>query len=148
MKTTLTTLLLVGTALASAGVAVGGDAKAIKAELKKFEGTWAVESIRLAGKEVSGPYEEKVRLVFAGNKVTYVDLNVKSRDEGAFKIDPAKKHAHIDITLKGKTIRGSYAFEGGKLKICTDGVGKVRPTEFSAPEGSKNLLIVLKRAKK
>jgi uncharacterized protein (TIGR03067 family) len=135
-------------ALASASKASGGDAKAIKAELKKFQGTWAGESIWAAGKEVGGPSAKNLRLTFAGNKVTSVDLNVMSREEATIKIDPAKKPAHIDITDKGKTRPAIYAFEGDGLKICIDVAGKVRPTGFSAPEGSTNILLVYKRVVK
>jgi uncharacterized protein (TIGR03067 family) len=148
MRTKLASVVLLGVALAPAGAAARGNAKEVKAELAKFEGTWAIESVRFGGKEVSGPYEEKIRFTFAGNKLTLVDLNVKSSEEGPFKIDPAKKPPHIDVTVKGKTRPGIYAFEGDRLKICTNAVGEVRPAEFSAPEGSKAILFVLKRLKK
>jgi uncharacterized protein (TIGR03067 family) len=143
MKIRVATAVLLGVALASASVAVGGDAKA---DLKKFQGTWAVESAKEMGKEVPVGKLDNVRFVFAGDKIT-----VKHGDkgeEGTFKIDPGKKPKHIDVTVKGKTHPGIYAYQKGKLQICIGDEGGERPTKFEAPAGSKTSFVVLKRAKK
>src|SRR5262245_6337432 len=143
MKTRLGVLALLGAALASASVAVGGDAKA---ELKKFEGTWAVESAVEGGAAVPAGRIRDATVTFSGDKVTVRGQGGKAI-EGTFQIDPGQKPRHIDLTLKGKAIPGIYAFEGGKLKLSTSREGG-RPTEFSSPEGSKASLMVLKRATK
>ena len=99
----------------------------------------------MGGKPAPQAEMDQIRLVFAGTKLTVQD-GKKSMD-GSFKIDPAKKPRQIDLNLEGKTIEGIYAFRDGKLKICINEPGQPRPTEFKSPEGSKTVLILLKRAK-
>jgi uncharacterized protein (TIGR03067 family) len=143
MRTRLAGLVLLGMTLVSAGVAVGGDAKA---EMKKFEGTWAVELAVEGGAAVPAGKIKDATVTFSGDKVTVRAASGKAI-EGTFKIDPGQKPRHIDLALKGKAITGIYAFEGGKLKLCTSKEGS-RPTEFRSPEGSKASFMVLKRVKK
>jgi uncharacterized protein (TIGR03067 family) len=141
MKTRLSVLMLLGMALASAGVAFGGDTKA---EMKKFEGTWAVESSRVQGKDAPAETIKWERVIFRGGKATFVK-NDGEKVEATYKIDPARKPPHIDLTFGGITgPPGIYAFEGGKLTIC---FGEERPVKFESPAGSKTMLLVLKRAK-
>jgi uncharacterized protein (TIGR03067 family) len=142
MKTRLAAVVLLGAAFAAVGVAAGGDAKK---DLKRFEGTWAIESGTKAGMALPAEEVEKVRLTFAGNKVT--QRMGDKEEEGSFKIDPGKKPRQIDVTMKGKTYAGIYAFEKGKLKICITDEGGERPTKFESPEGSKTAVVVLKRVK-
>jgi uncharacterized protein (TIGR03067 family) len=143
MKTRLAVLVLLEMMLASGGAAAGGDAGA---ELKKFEGTWAAESAREEGKDAPEFDVKKIAFTFTGNKVAF-RYGDEDRMEGTFQIDPGKKPAHIDVTIKGEKAPGIYVFEGGKLKLCI-GTGKARPTEFRSPAGSKTTLYVLKRLKK
>jgi uncharacterized protein (TIGR03067 family) len=142
MKTRLAAVVLVGAALLSVGVAAGGDAKA---DLKKFAGTWAVESAKKEGKAPPEGELDKVRFVFTGDKLTV--KHGDKEEEGTFKIDSSKKPRQIDVMIKGKTHEGIYAFEGGKLKICVVDEGGTRPTKFESAEGSKTMVIVLKREK-
>jgi uncharacterized protein (TIGR03067 family) len=146
MKTRLAAVLLAGAALASLGVAAGGDTKA---DLKKFEGTWAVESLQFDGKAEP---EDKLRhatYTFAGNKVTQrrIDQQQPEQEEGTFVIDAGEKPRQIDVTTRDQMIVGIYAFEGGKLKLCLVGKGRGRPTRFESPVGGKTALVVLKRVK-
>ena len=53
METRLGVLVLLGVLFVSGGVVPGGEAKDAKAELKKFEGTWAVESARERGQDAA-----------------------------------------------------------------------------------------------
>jgi uncharacterized protein (TIGR03067 family) len=143
MKARLSVLVLLGVALASGGVAVGGDAKA---ELKKFQGEWAVESAQLGGKPLPAAEAEKITLTFTGGKVRrrYGDVE----KEGRFKIDPGKKPPQIDLTVEDKSVEGVYAFKKGKLTLCVAEKGQGRPTKFESPAGSKTFLAVLRRVKK
>ena len=145
MKTRLGVLVLLGTVLTSAGIAARGDGKDVKAELKRFQGTWAVASSQKGGKPVG--MLKNGRLTFAGDRIT-LRQGDQETFEGAFQIDPSKKPRHIDLMFNGeKAVPGIYASEGGKLKLCLNPDGE-RPTEFRSPEGSNTLLLVLKRAKK
>jgi uncharacterized protein (TIGR03067 family) len=50
---------------------------------------------------------------------------------------------------KGKAVKGIYEIKGDELRICHGGTWRHdRPSEFSAKEGSGNVLITLKRVKK
>jgi uncharacterized protein (TIGR03067 family) len=144
MKIRLAMAVLLGVALATASVTAGGDAKA---EMKKFEGTWAVESIREWGEDVPAEKAKNQTFTFRGDKVTSRQ-DGKQKDEATYQLDPGKKPRHIDFKAEGKTFPGIYAFEGGKLKVCFAQSGAERPTKFESPAGSKIILIVLKRAKK
>jgi uncharacterized protein (TIGR03067 family) len=141
MRTRLAGLVLLGMALASGGLAAGGDAQA---ERKKFEGTWTVESVREVGKDVREEFKDTT-FTFAGDKITI--RKGGEGEEGTFRIDPGKTPRQIDVIFEGKTVDGIYAFEGGKLKLCTAKKGE-RPTEFKSAAGSKTALFVLKRVKK
>jgi uncharacterized protein (TIGR03067 family) len=143
MRTRLAGLVLLGMTLVSAGVAVGGDAKA---DLKKFAGTWAVESATKEGKDAPAGEVKDITFTFTGDKVTIRRDGMEV--ECAFKIDPSKKPAHIDLTIVDTSAPGIYAFEKGKLKLCVNNGGGKRPTEFKSAEGSKTSLLVLKRVKK
>jgi uncharacterized protein (TIGR03067 family) len=138
-------VVLLAVVFASASVVAGGDAQG---DLKKFAGTWSVESAQKGGKE--GPERDikELRFVFSGDKLT-LKFGEKAM-EGSFKIDPSKKPRQFDITLKDKTGQGIYRFKGDKLELCIsdpDG-GEARPTEFKSAEGSRTILFLLKRETK
>jgi uncharacterized protein (TIGR03067 family) len=99
MKTRLTALMLLGIPLVPAGIVAGGDAKA---ELKKFEGTWEVESFRERGKDAPASEIKNMTFFFSGNKITF--RRGKDKTEGTFKIDPGK-NPHT-LTRRSRTRRG------------------------------------------
>ncbi len=113
----------------------------------KLEGTWVIVSAVENGK----PLDE-----IKGDKLTFKDgtltIKTKEKDEkGTFKLDSSAKPKTIDFTEEGKdkTIQAIYILDGDVLKICAaHKPGEKRPTEFSAKEGSGQMLIELKREKK
>ena len=64
-----------------------------------------------------------------------------------FTLDSTKKPKAIDVDMDGTPGVGIYSLEGDTLKICHSEGKDARPTEFATKEGTKNSLLVLKRAK-
>ena len=118
---------------------------------EKIQGVWRAEKGVKGGKE--GPADEikQLSLEFKGNKV--IPRHGDQGDhEGEFKLDTTKKPKEIDLMIdkngKKDHAKGIYELDGDTLKICLmDGDGD-RPSKFESADGSKSLLIVLKREKK
>jgi uncharacterized protein (TIGR03067 family) len=96
------------------------------------------------------------KLIFDGKKFT-----IKQGDNvmasGTFTVDASKKPRHIDMKieggddekLQGKTSLGIYELDGDDLKWASNEPGaEGRPTDFTTKEGSKQMVVTLKRDKK
>jgi RNA polymerase sigma-70 factor (ECF subfamily) len=147
-------------AVAAAGTAVwvrqawaDKPAAVVKEEAPKDEpkivGTWAYASVEVGGRKVPEEDLKEAKMVFgAEGKFT---ANPKGHEvAGTYKLDPAKKPREITITnAEGQTHRGIYKLDGDALTICLPEEGAAeRPTEFATREGTKVILVVLKREKK
>jgi uncharacterized protein (TIGR03067 family) len=125
-----------------------GEATDAKKETAKFQGTWELSALTFNGDEE----KLKFKIAFKDDEGV-VKGNDKVADEYAkikFKLDPAGKLKNIDITVTGGTqtdsaMKGIYEFKNGELHICAKVFGDGRPSEFSAPEGSNIVLLVLKK---
>ncbi|HJZ59555.1 MAG TPA: TIGR03067 domain-containing protein [Gemmataceae bacterium] len=133
--------------IVSAAVAADKDA-----DSKAMQGTWVIETARLAGRDHTEDFAG-MKLIIEGEKYT-VDFG-KNTDKGTFTLDPAKTPKQIDIKsaegpFKGMTLPGIYELKGDKLTLCLEGDGKAdkRPTKFEAPEMTRNMLLSYKREKK
>ncbi|MCI0457853.1 MAG: TIGR03067 domain-containing protein [Gemmataceae bacterium] len=119
--------------------------EATKKEMKLLEGTWTVESAQRDGKDYDRIKGDQ--LIFEGDRLT---LKMKDRDQKiTYKLDVSKKPRAIDITPEGKdkTIPAIYELKGDTLKLCFAEPDTERPTEFKSDEGSRRVLVILKRAK-
>jgi uncharacterized protein (TIGR03067 family) len=129
------------------------DEKAdVEKELKKFEGTWTVESVVAGGMEIPIDNFKGMTVIFEGDKYT-VKIGDEVIQKATQKLDPSKSPKTMDGTVsegphKGTVILGIYEISGDTLKICFDPEGKKRPTEFKTAAGSQTTLAVYKRAKK
>jgi uncharacterized protein (TIGR03067 family) len=141
-------------ALVAAGQA-GDDAKqkAIKDTWQKRNGTWEPVSFVNDGKETPVPKDGKFVLVYKDE--TYTDLyEGKVVGEGLSKVDPTQDPKALDILpkvgagQKQMTILAIYELKDDELRVCMVGPGKERPKEFSAKEGSGQMLFTFKRLKK
>jgi uncharacterized protein (TIGR03067 family) len=125
--------------------------KAVKEEMKKFDGGWQAVSLKANGQEVPVDELKKVQVTVEGGMYTVkVEDNVV--DKGSFTVDPGKKLKQIEVKAtegqnQGKTLHGIYELEGDDLKICYTESDKDRPKEFSADKDSGHVLHVYKRAK-
>jgi uncharacterized protein (TIGR03067 family) len=142
----------VGFAAAIGPGALADDKANLEQEVKKFQGTWTIESSETGGHALSADSLKDLVLTFEGDKHT-----VKNGDEviqvGTQKLDPSKSPKNIDVTLtdgpsKGALMLGIYEFDGDTLKVCFDPLGKKRPTEFKSSPGSENFVNVHKRVMK
>jgi uncharacterized protein (TIGR03067 family) len=133
----------------SALVAADTASDDVKKELKKFEGTWVIESLELEGQKQPADLLKGVKLTCKDDGTfTYVDP--MGTHKGTFKVDIAKKPKQLDIHFtegpeKGNTIKGIYEIEGDTYKVCIAMGDKERPTEFTSKGGYG--LEVLKREK-
>jgi uncharacterized protein (TIGR03067 family) len=135
------------------GIAARADDKAdVEKELKRFQGTWTIESSEAGGQKAPADQLKDMTVTFDGDKHT-----VKNASEviqvGRQKIDPTKSPKTIDVTMtegpsKGTVMLGIYKFDGDTLTVCFDMEGKKRPTEFKSPPGSQTFVNVHKRVKK
>jgi uncharacterized protein (TIGR03067 family) len=124
----------------------------VEKEVKKFQGTWTIESSVTGGMEIPADQLKGFIVIYEGNKHT-VKYGDKVIQVGTQKIDPSKSPKTIDVTMsegpsKGTTMLGIYEFDGDTLKACFDPTGKKRPTEFKSAPGSQNFVNVHKRVKK
>lgn len=125
---------------------------AAKKDLAKFQGNWILISAERDGKKTPQEEAKKLTLAIQGEQfVLRKDSVVIS--EGRLTLDPTKTPKEIDESIttgpnKGKTFLAIYEIDDEHHKICFAAAGKARPTAFSSPLGSGNLLQVWKREKK
>jgi uncharacterized protein (TIGR03067 family) len=118
-----------------------------KTDEEKFQGTWMFVSVERGGVDVMEDFVKEAKLTFTVDKIK-MEFQGKEM-QVSYKLDPAKKPAHIDITENsGGTLKGIYMFEGDNLKVCFAAPGEKRPTEFVTAGGSSEMLVVMKRDKK
>ena len=126
------------------GGAQAGDEALLKKELEALRGNWNV---------VKGGADQDSQPQFS-----MVENSLQIRIGGAsadfkFTVNTAKKPKEINITKmlndgSDTSMLGIYELDGDTLKLCFDGFGKKRPTEFKAKDGSTQSNYVLKREKK
>jgi uncharacterized protein (TIGR03067 family) len=144
MTRSLVMALAVGLLLAA------DDAKKDKEQL---QGSWRPVSGEQGGKIDQNAKEHL--LIFDGDTFT-----IKRGDQlllkGTFTLDPSQSPKAIDMKIteghgdsdKGKEVHGIYALDKDTLKWCTAEPGSnERPKEFTTKEGTRHLLVTLKKEK-
>ncbi len=141
-----TLVVLLAVLLTAAASRAAEDKKADKDE-DKIVGAWVMVSGEKGGEKAPEKFVKSFRLTYAaGGKVT-ARAKENKEEEGTFKLDASKKPAQIDMAVGDKTLEGIYSLEGDNLKLCVAEAGS-RPTDFKSPEGSKTMIIILRREKK
>lgn len=133
--------------MVAALVVAGAGAAQPDAPAKSIEGKYKVTSAVFGGKE-DKEKATKVTFEFKGDEVT-VNEGGKRDETAAYKLDPSKSPAHIDITPKsGKEVLGIYRTKqtkaGLELTIAFSKDGGARPTDFKG-EGPREAVITLLR---
>ena len=125
---------------------------AVKKELARLEGEWAMVSGERDGQTLPEEYVKTGTRV-AKDGVSTVTIAGMVVMKSKYTIDPTKKPKAVDFEAtegeaEGKKIRGIYELDGDTVKFCVAAPDKDRPTEFTAKEGSGWTLSVWRRAKK
>lgn len=105
---------------------------------------WTCVSGEAGGKALPAEVVTGYRLIFAEGKVTV--QSARESKEGTFRLNSAVRPGTIDLDLDGGTGIGIYRLDGDSLQLCFVESGKEdRPGEFSTREGSRRVLLMLKR---
>ena len=120
-------------------------AKAIAAELAKFQGTWQLISAETNGKKLPEDQAKQIRVNIDGDHHTVTFGDKVMARQVKFVFDPTARPKITEDTLeegpnKGKKIRGIYVLDGDILTSCVGAIDGPRPTEFSAkPDSGQSL---------
>ena len=150
-------------AFLAAGILTAADnprVDPLKKEKEKLQGLWGVASAGVGripnpkdGVPVFEVTVERFDFYLLEKKGGRIVKKAGSERLGTYRLDPAKKPKHIDVTFragpdKGKTLRGIYVLKGDDLKVAFSfPPGKARPTKFSSDGEEGVEVLFLKRTK-
>jgi uncharacterized protein (TIGR03067 family) len=125
-------------------------------DAQKLQGTWEVTEFIFEGKAIPGEQTKGTTVSFSGDKMSlkFATSSPERVRSLSFKLDPSKNPKAIDFVVldgdtKGEKGPGIYDLDGDRLRMCLPNIEIAeRPTEFAAPEGSKLIVMTLKRAPK
>jgi uncharacterized protein (TIGR03067 family) len=143
--------VVLGLLLSAAGR--GEEPDKVKEERKALAGKWVCESSEVNGVKRGARESQGQVFRFDGETFTQEDAAAGDVMEGTYQLDLGGQRKVLSTKLKvGKrevTVRYVYERDGDTLRVCGNLVpGGELPTEFSAPEGSRRMVAVFKRAKK
>lgn len=140
--------LMLGLALMQPAVPSEKEAT-LKQELLRLQGGWQLEALEEDGAKTAVE-DLKNRTVFFGRDTFLFRHEASTIQIGMLKIDPTKAPKTVNAAImrgpqKGDIMLGIYTLEGDALKMCFHLPGDERPKDFTAPAGSRRLLMVAKR---
>lgn len=112
--------------------AFGGDHS--KEDLDKHQGTWVLVSAEFEARATPEAEPEGTTRLVEVNRVTRKAGGVTGRS--ILHLYSSKQPEHyatetVEGLGKGRVLRGIYAFDGDRLKMCASLTGKARPAEFA-----------------
>jgi uncharacterized protein (TIGR03067 family) len=132
------------------------DPPSALSDLKRFIGTWKVQSTVVNGRALpKGEVSQNDQVIYDSDGGWQQQSEGQTVSSGVIAaVDTAARHRAIDYrvlnggTDVGKAIRAIYEFEDNDTyRICYAGPDKERPADFSGKEGSGHTVCVLKRVK-
>jgi uncharacterized protein (TIGR03067 family) len=131
------------------------DAKpktAAQKDVEALQGKWDTAALTYNGKDFLADGKRGFHFVFKGDEAAIEGNQAVKKEYTKIKVklDPSATPKCIDITVTGgiqlnAVVEGIYELKADELKICARVFGNERPTEFTSPEGSSTVLLVLKR---
>jgi len=133
-------------------LAVGapGEKDAPKKEAPTVVGEWDSEKAVQGGMERPLP-DGGIKITFTTDGKFLFKKGANDEQTGSYKADATKSPSEIDITPPNEDAPhiGIFKIDGDTLTICLADKGSTdRPTKFESPDGTKIMLITLKRVKK
>ena len=119
-----------------------------KEELQRLQGNWRFVGGSIAGKSFSVVEAASKGMIFTIKGDHLIALvNGQPTQTRSIKLVTHKSPKEIDTVdlSKGTKGRGIYALEGDSLKICLREDINGRPVKFAVPEGTDDMLLILKR---
>jgi uncharacterized protein (TIGR03067 family) len=113
----------------------------------KFEGTWAFESFRVAGKLLPIEPFREARLTLKGDR--FISVDSRGTIHGTFKADAESSPKMIDVTYTdgpdaGQTLLGVYTLDGDTYRVSFAPLGMPRPAKLDEAGGTVSVLRKLK----
>jgi RNA polymerase sigma-70 factor (ECF subfamily) len=116
-------------------------------DLPKLQGTWRAVALEHNGTKLSAEAVKKFRVVIRDNTVTFDPDGNKREARFALGTNSKPKAILLKAGPKAPMVRGIYALDEERLKLCFDNdTGKTTPTEFATTPDSGLTLITLERA--
>lgn len=123
-------------------------------DLKQMAGTWKMVAEEFGGNKLTDEMVKDVNAKLIVKTDTFEShFGGKKVNSGKIKLDATKKPKTLDVIVqegrgKGKTMKGIYKYEAGKLIVCFATMKADRPTKFETKAGVENVLITYEREKK
>jgi uncharacterized protein (TIGR03067 family) len=125
-------------------------------DLRKMQGDWVVVEGEDGGKAIAAEDLKSMRFRVTGDQYEFKQTGQGGQtvtEKGTLSVDTSQKPKALDIHIvegeqPGKTQRGIYQIDGGRLKICVSPPGEERPKEFKTKENQKDAILVFERPAK
>jgi uncharacterized protein (TIGR03067 family) len=115
-----------------------------EAGLRALDGWWIARHAILGGIALPAELVPELSLLIFNGGFFF------GKDEGLLTVDAAAEPAAMDIRIirgpnRLRFVPAVFALTGDTLRVCYDLAGRERPTDFSAPCGTRRLLVTYQR---